>query len=169
MFKIQESLAWISKVLGIDRASSAGMDLQAPATVPDTIQAIVDGLGWEHPAVGTIEADQNLALGVQTVRTDSPPEGEKWLVIAASALHDQAATHDLTMAFEKIGVFPAVAVVNTTSRAQGDQITLQRPFLLTPGTNLLVSSQAVVVTNLIMRWSWIRLPEGAYVPGSPYG
>ena len=168
-YRIQKSLAWIAKTLGIDRASSSGLDLEAPGLVPETIQPSIDALGWDRPAPGTIEVNQNLALGVQTVRTDAPPEGENWLVIAASALHDQAATHDLTLAFEHLGRFPAIALENTQARAQGDQVTLKRPFLLTPGSVLLVSSQTVVVTNLIMRWSHIVLPEGSYLPGSPYG
>lgn len=169
-FKIQDSLAWIAKALGIDRASSTGMDLAAPATVLDTIQAVVPAKAWGAAAnIGFF--DVTVAGPTQSASGPEPPPGQNWYVFGCDVRHNQATTHTI-----RIDVFHRPSGLSTTIRgatALGNLVFMgiERPILLRPGMLLSAESNTVIIagSNLRLKGLFVRLEENEYMPGSPYG
>lgn len=172
-FRIQDSLAWIARALGIDRASSRGMDLDAPATVVDTIQPIVAAQGWQAGLrrgsfIVTVPGPTNLAT------SPTPPVDEAWYVFAASMVHSDAGAKNTRMEItddEQLAIVGEVGILFATTLAQNVFLPIERPFLLNHGQRLrAVSIQAIPIGQTFqIRGHFLRLAPGEYIPGGPYG
>lgn len=171
MFKIQDSLTWISKALGIDRASALGEALHAPDTVLDTIQAVVDAKGWQAIDAAQQVAINDIQAGPTTTNFGAiPPDDEWWYVFACTAFHDQpATTHRLDLGYNLI-TQPFGGVIASFDCATSVPVILPRPILVIPQTQLFVASDGTVTTNLILRYIYNRIKVGEHIPGAaPYG
>lgn len=173
MYKIQESLAWIAKTLGIDRASSTGMDLQGPATVQDTIQATVDTLGWDLPLQEEVAVAGG--VGVTPVLAPAVPDEEQWLVTAVHVFHGEVANpHDLGLSVVIPGSGLPINIMNWTLGANTPAFypaISERAYLLGPGMQLraAINDPPLAAGVLSLQFYFHRLEIGQYVPGSPYG
>jgi len=171
-YRVQRSLTWIAKALGIDRSSARGAELDAPATVVDTIQPVVFAKGWQVLARENHETRTYTTAGVTTETDgDTPPDGEEWLVIAAAAFHTQAAAKTILIELQNIGGGPGVTLSQQVGVLNSVFTFLPRPILLVPGQRLAaVVVQAVGAGfNLNLRMAFAKLQPGEYIPGAPYG
>jgi len=168
-FRIQDSLAWIARSLGIDRASSRGLDLDAPSTVLDTIQATVDAHGWSRVAArpGRFAVTSNGPTN--SVPGPDVPDGETWFVYACGI---RQSSGTLTI---RLDIFdrriPGGAPIATGAVSNNAYVVMPRPVLLVPG--LILTGEAVTAIPLgqtfVIEALFFRLATGEYVPGGPYG
>lgn len=161
-FRINDSLNWIGRALGIDRASEIG---DSPRVVTDTIQAVVTAQGWQNliPEFITVVTTNGTAVVLP-----APPQDESFLYLALQFRHNQAATRDILIAYEDAegnrsaieGEFQATVNID---------FSMSRPILVAPGHTLAVVSQQTVTGDLTVFAHFVRLAAGEYVPGNPYG
>lgn len=167
-FEINEPLDHIERSLGVQ--NRADEDFSLPSTVLDTIRAVIDAKGWQ--ALGDFEARVTSTVGpVTDVNSDQPPEGEQWYVVGASLFHDQGTTHDLSIELFSEKDVIGVAIRESTSRGSAVILGLGRPVTLVRGMFLNGHSRTTVVgpAALTLRYMFIRLKKGEYLPGTPYG
>lgn len=173
MFKIQESLNWIARALGVDRASAQGQDPDAPSVVLDTIQAGLEARGWL--ACAEIRTFNATAAGpTQSVAGPDVPAGEFWLVLACNVRHT-----DVTQRTVRIDLFnrqtpqavKAVALTEVNVQiGNTGHVALLRPILLVPGCILSgeATSPIAATFNFLLDGHYVVLRPGEYIPYSPW-
>ncbi len=161
-FKIQDSLTWISRAFGIDRASEVG---DSPRLVTDTIQAVVAAQGWQNLRPQFVT--QTTTNGTSVV-LPGPSETEAFLYLTLQFRHTQAATRDILI-FYADGEGNVSGIEGEFQATVNVDFTLSRPILVAPGHSIGVVSQQTVTGDLIVSSHFVILAAGEYVPGNPYG
>jgi len=162
MFRINDSLSWIGRALGIDRASEIG---DSPRLVTDTIQAVVTAQGWQNL---TPEFVTQVTTNGTAVILPAPLPNESFYYLSLQFRHNQAATRDILICYQDEegnrsaidGEFQATVNID---------FSMTRPILVAPGHSIGVVSQQTVTGDLTVFAHFVRLAVGEYVPGNPYG
>lgn len=161
-FRINDTLTWIGRALGIDRASEVG---DTPRVVTDTIQAVVTAQGWQSLKPEHIEVTvTNGTVALLPV----VPENQQFLYLTFQMRHTQAATRNIVIAYvDNRG--NASGIAGEFAMGVNQDETLSRPILVHQFDTLGMVSQQTITGDLVISAHFIRLAKGDYVPGNPYG
>lgn len=171
MWNVQDKLSWIARALGVDRASSRGMDFDSPSTVLDSIQSTVEAIGWEHVSLRPGQFFVQLPGPVSSVPSPPVPEGEAWFVYACDARQSGGAGANIRIDVFDQRVGRGASLHDTVNASNNACIAIPRPVLLVPGQ--ILSAEALTAVPLGQTFTlsglFFILEPGEYFPGGPYG
>lgn len=171
MWNVQDKLSWIARALGVDRASSKGMDFDSPSTVLDSIQATVSAQGWQHVSARPGRIFVQLPGPVSSVPSPDVPGDETWLVYAANVRQSGGAGANIRLDVFDRRVGGGAALTDTVNASNNAAVALSRPILLVPGQILSAEALTAVVLGqtFTLEALFFILEPGEYFPGGPYG
>jgi len=163
--KIKRAITWIRKTLEITDKTTL------PGTVVGEIRPTLDVLGWERYQQQT--ALTKTGTAVNNVTSEPVPADTMRLITAASIETDDHATNSYIVWLEHTNSL--TGLVTGLARTQTLAISvnnvrpgmLERVYLLSPGDtiNARASPNVAAGKKLRLRWTFIDLPLGEYIPG----
>lgn len=177
-FVINRSLTWIgnalNRALGVGGGGTTG-----PGVVPDVIVPGIDVFGWER--IDQIKSDVNQgAVGVQTVDPKVTvdwvagptfpavvPDGIVRIMLYAHMQHNDPVSRRCWLVYldRLTNAEVKVPVDTTDTLPAGVPAAAVRPFILRGGDGFLGRTISMAVGSAgTIRYTWLDLKEGEYVP-----
>lgn len=162
--KIKKAITWIRKTLEITQS-----DTTTPGSIVGEIRPTLDALGWERYQEQT--ALTNFTTAIDIVTSPAVPADTMRLVTAVSLEHNELlVAHTLMVdyvnALTGTNVGLATPVLVAPSALAVRVGFLDHPFLMSPRDTLRGSVTPIMgaTFQLRLRWSFIDLPLGEYIP-----